>query len=358
MLTEWHTEGSKTIPERHTGLNAKPPYQTPTKWLPRNKRIFYRDCLPRWPEGSRPRTHWSHYPNDIYGEAVHWDPTRCRIDRCGIRICRAAFREQMRAPITVSMTTQSEANVIYGSMTYRPCLMRLAHSTTLKSSPASHMRTDGYDDAKGEGSHHCPKSRQGAVAIDIEIESIGTPHTTAEQVRIVTGQRAMQKDDRSRRKIVCRCSESRTKLRIESPINPNINSEIEVTLLPTANAKRQSIWWWSRRRSNEFSEEGDSRVYTIKSYRQVKSPPGGGLPRHAPTSLPKSPTDKSISTGWSPKRTSNDDYHGKQHLGVNAEYRGLPAATYSAHAEALHRARTAQARLNLVRITIVEKLTC
>jgi hypothetical protein len=101
----------------------------------------------------------------------------------------------------------------------------------------SNMRTDGYDDAKSESSHHCPKSRQGAVAIDVEIERIGTPlptvsqqaehvttrhsrcndveierigtpHTTvsqqAEQVRIDTGQRATQKDDRSRRKIVCR----------------------------------------------------------------------------------------------------------------------------------------------------------
>jgi len=113
--------------------------------------------------------------------------------------------------------------------------MQLAHSTTLKWSPASHMKTDGYDDARSESSHHCPKSRQGAVASDIEIERIGTPHTTvsqqaeqvttrhsrcndvkierigtshttvsqqAEQVRIVTAQRTTQKDDLSRRKIV------------------------------------------------------------------------------------------------------------------------------------------------------------
>ena len=131
---------------------------------------------------------------------------------------------------------------------------------------------------------------------DVEIESIGTPHTTvsqqAEQVKIVTGQRATQKDNRSRRKIVCRWSESRTKLRIESPINPNINSEIEVTLLPSHDGNRQSIWR-SSRRSNEFSEEGYSRVRSVKTYRQAKTPPGGGLPRHTPTSLPRSPTDKS-----------------------------------------------------------------
>jgi len=42
---------------------------------------------------------------------------------------------------------------------------------------------------------------------EVELEDIGTSHTTvsqqAEQVRVVTGQGAMQKDDRSWRKIVC-----------------------------------------------------------------------------------------------------------------------------------------------------------
>jgi len=136
------------------------------------------------------------------------------------------------------------------------------------------MRIDGYDDARSEISHHCPKSRQGTVANDVEIERIGTPHSTvsqqaeqvttrhsrsndvkierigtshttvsqqAEQVRIDTGERATQKDDRSRRKIVCRRSQIRTELRIESPMNPNINSEIQVTLLPSHNGNRQWI---------------------------------------------------------------------------------------------------------------------
>jgi hypothetical protein len=66
-------------------------------------------------------------------------------------------------------------------MTYRPRLMQLAHSTTLKWSPASHMKTDGYYDARSESSHHCPKSRQGAIANDVEMECIGTPHTTVSQ---------------------------------------------------------------------------------------------------------------------------------------------------------------------------------
>ena len=118
---------------------------------------------------------------------------------------------------------------------------------------------------------------------DVEIARIVTSHTTvsqqAEQVRIVTGQQVTQKDDQSRRKIVW------TELHIESPMNPNINLEIEVTLLPSHDSNRQSIWWRSRRRSNEMSKEGDSRVYTIKSYWQVKSPPTGCLPRQAPTNL-------------------------------------------------------------------------
>jgi len=164
----------------------------------------------------------------------------------------------------------------------------------------SHMGTDNYDDTRNECSHHCPKSRRDAVAMtsrlralerlirrqvnrqnksqwgiaianDVEIERIGTPHTTvsqqAEQIRIDAGQRAMQKDNQNRRNIICRSSETQTKLHIESPINPNINSEIEVTLLPSHHGNRQSIWCRSRRRSNEFSKEGDSRVYTISFYK-------------------------------------------------------------------------------------------
>jgi len=56
------------------------------------------------------------------------------------------------------------------------------------------------------------------------------------------------------------------------------------------------------------------------------------------------------STGWSPKRTSKDDYRVPMTVGCKI---------YSTeHAEALHRAQTALARLNLVSITILEKLTC
>ena len=137
---------------------------------------------------------------------------------------------------------------------------------------------------------------------------------------------------------------------------------------------------------------------------KTKCPPGGSLPRHTEKSTEKStekwtsqvlptsqkPTRKQFTethtemstekstgkstkstkillkppfesasmmlTGWSPKRTSKDDYLVKQRLRVNAT---TGCKIYSIeHAEALHRAQTALARLNLVSITIVEKFMC
>ena len=43
----------------------------------------------------------------------------------------------------------------------------------------------------------------------------------------------------------------------------------------------------SRHRATNFQKEWDRCVRSVKSYWQVKSPPGGSLPRHAPTSLPR-----------------------------------------------------------------------
>ena len=73
-------------------------------------------------------------------------------------------------------------------------------------------------------------------------------------------------------------------------MNPNISSEIQITLPPRPDGNWQSIW--SRRRSNEYSKEGDSHVRSVKSYRQVKSQHGGSLPRHVPTS--QMPTEGSV----------------------------------------------------------------
>jgi len=41
--------------KHHTERNPESPYQRPTKWLPSNQRIFYRSCLQRWLQRSRPR---------------------------------------------------------------------------------------------------------------------------------------------------------------------------------------------------------------------------------------------------------------------------------------------------------------
>jgi hypothetical protein len=70
-------------------------------------------------------------------------------------------------------------------------------------------------------------------------------------------------------------------------MNPNSNSEIQVTLLPSQDGNQQSMMQKSSTEQRTFNE-GDSRVRSVKSYRQVNSPPGGSLPRHAPTSLPRS----------------------------------------------------------------------
>jgi len=93
-----------------------------------------------------------------------------------------------------------------------------------------------------------------------------------------------------------------------------------------------------------FQHEADSHSTSVKSYWQVNSPPGGSLLRLAWRWLPRSPTKMSRvcweaslrsrprlyriylsratmeSTGWSPKWTSNDDYPVKQHLWVNVNY--------------------------------------
>jgi len=62
------------------------------------------------------------------------------------------------------------------------------------------------------------------------------------------------------------------------------------------------------------------------------------------------------STRWSPTRTSNDDYLVLQSLQVNATTGGKIFSPE--HVEALLRAQTVLVRLNLVSITIVEKLMC
>ena len=107
-------------------------------------------------------------------------------------------------------------------------------------------------------------------------------------------------------------------------------------------AHREAVYW------DTLRSRPESLLISrpVKSYRQAKSPPGYSQPRHAPRSRPRSllrsrPLKSTTSqprfywsrlsratmklTGWSPKRTSKDDYRITQHLQVNAIFRGLPA---------------------------------
>jgi len=158
-LTEWRTKESKSIAERHTELNAKPHYQRSTKWLPRNKRIFYRSCLPKWPQKRSSETLLNTESRD--GEIC-----KCTVQSGFPRAEAGSYRGEYDHPVW-------SLRVRHRSMTYCPRLMQLAHSTTLKWSPASRMKTDGYYDARSESSHHCPKSRQGAVAMTLRLSALG-----------------------------------------------------------------------------------------------------------------------------------------------------------------------------------------
>jgi len=146
---------------------------------------------------------------------------------------------------------------------------------------------------------------------------------------------------------------------------------------------------------NQTQKGGDNRVYTIKSYQQTKSPPGA-VYRDTEKSTGKSTeklTSQILSTSQKPTGMQSTMQSTKKStksllkLPVKSNYevdrmvtdadfqRHLPrhpASTsqcylpmttsckiYSTeHAEALHRAQTALVRLNLVSITILEKLTC
>jgi len=124
-----------------------------------------------------------------------------------------------------------------------------------------------------------------------------------------------------------------------------LQSRITITLLPSRDGNRPSIRWRSRRRSNKFSKEGDSRVRPAKSYRQVKSPRGGSLPKHAPRSRPRTiprsrprfywsrlwgehtyEVDRIVTEADFDRWLPNQDE--STNLRLNAEYRWLPAARY------------------------------
>jgi len=88
----------------------------------------------------------------------------------------------------------------------------------------------------------------------------------------------------------------------------------------------------SRRRSNKFSNEGDCRARSVKSYRRVESPPARSLPRHAPRSWSASLRSRPRFY-WSrlsrAQLWSRPDCHQSGLRKTIAEYRWLPAASHT-----------------------------
>jgi hypothetical protein len=221
----------------------------------------------------------------------------------------------------------------------------------------SNMRTDGYDNARSESSHHCPNSRQGAVANHVEIECIGTPHTTvsqqaeqvttshrrcndieierigtphmtvrqqAEQVRVVTGQqsdaegRPKEESLQMKRKpnqITYRITNesqyqvgdrsfTATQPRWQSTINMMEKSSTEKRIFKRGRepclhdqvlpSSQKPTW----RQSTETRTDKSTKKSTVMSTKKSTK------------ILLKLPTESASmkSTRWSPKRTSKDDY--------------------------------------------------
>jgi hypothetical protein len=207
MVTKWHTKQSKNYPQ-------------PTKYC-------------------------RHHLNDFHWEAVHWDPINCRIKsyqnlhiQCTKRLseCRCALHLQWVLPPTVRRPCSIWINDI-------PPKPLLVDSSMLKWWPASHIRTDGYDDASCERSHRCRKSRPGTIVMRSRLSAFGhllqqsvdkqnnSPQCIAVAMTLtIVHSRisCMQNDNQSWKEMVCRWSKSRTKLHNESWANHNSNSEIGI----------------------------------------------------------------------------------------------------------------------------------
>jgi len=151
-------------------------------------------------------------------------------------------------------------------MIYRLHPMQLAHSTTFEWSAASH---------KWEPT----AMTMPAVEAHINVQNQDESHVMISNFNDITPANS----DNGLCWDSTWYNERRTELPVKS-VRSRLQSRNTNTLQPSHDGNRQSIRWWSRRRSNECSKTADSRVRSVKSYRQVKSPPEGSLPRHAPKS--------------------------------------------------------------------------
>jgi len=90
-------------------------------------------------------------------------------------------------------------------------------------------------------------------------------------------------------------STSRTEVNVELQSDYNYNPESPK--YPNSNLKILLIWnqatmpidnqYEDVNGATNFKKDGDSRDRSVKCYWQVKGPPEGSLPRHAPRSLPR-----------------------------------------------------------------------
>jgi hypothetical protein len=95
------------------------------------------------------------------------------------------------------------------------------------------------------------------------------------------------KTKRKPNRITCRITE---RLQLQSRITNEPQFQFRDPSYTTTEPQWQSTIDMMQKSSTEQRtfKERDSHVRSVMSYRQVNSPPGGSLPRHAPTSLPRS----------------------------------------------------------------------
>jgi hypothetical protein len=184
-LTEWVMEGSETIAEWHTELNTKPHFQRPTKWLLRRKRIFYRSGLPRWPPRSRPGRHWSYHPNDFHREAATETLPDVEWRDAGIRICNVQsgfLKAEVRSYHGEYDHLRWEDYMVdtdqwHTAHAWCNCRM-LPPSNGHQQVTYENQRLWRWQERKLTS---LPKVTTRRRCNDVEIERIGTPHTTVSQ---------------------------------------------------------------------------------------------------------------------------------------------------------------------------------
>jgi len=205
--------------------------------------MFYQSCVPRWWQRFQQRTHWSHHPNDFHRRAADWDPTICRIKRCWnlqmqcikrLSKMRCALLSRWEWPPTVCW------RVRYGSMIYRPRPMQLGYIL-----PPS----NGHQRVTYENWRLWPCQERKLTSMPKATKRSTFSRYYTSQFRWWSMPRH-NFTKREPNRIIYQIRDYN--FNPESPMNPNSNLEIQVTLLPSQNGNWQQIWSRSRWRSNKF----------------------------------------------------------------------------------------------------------